>query len=78
MLKLARAAQTTQSLLKKYSLDSFVSAGVTPDSITRGVYSSGSPTTNVIQYITIATLGNATDFGDTLSVVYQTSGNIQG
>ena len=31
--------------------------------ITRGVYSSGSPTTNVIQYITIATLGNATDFG---------------
>ena len=47
----------------RYELDS-VSNG------TRGVFYSGVTTgdahTNIIDYITIATLGNATDFGDAL------------
>jgi len=34
----------------------------------RGVFGGGSPLTNVIDYITINTTGNATDFGDLTSV----------
>ena len=33
-------------------------------STTRGVFAGGAPATNVIEFITISTLGNATDFGD--------------
>jgi hypothetical protein len=33
-------------------------------SSTRGVFAGGAPSTNVIEFITISTLGNATDFGD--------------
>ena len=31
---------------------------------TRGVFGGGQPNTNVIQYVTIQSTGNATDFGD--------------
>jgi hypothetical protein len=38
-----------------------------PQALGRAIWASGvSPSTNVIDYITIATLGNATDFGDSL------------
>jgi hypothetical protein len=33
-------------------------------SSTRGVFAGGAPSTNVIEFITISTLGNAADFGD--------------
>jgi len=33
-------------------------------SSTRGVFGGGQPNTNVIQYVTIQSTGNATDFGD--------------
>ena len=49
---------------------------------TRGVYAGGNPSgSNVIQYITMATLGNATDFGDSTATAAEwggTSNNIRG
>jgi hypothetical protein len=36
-------------------------------SSTRGVFGGGAPTTNVIEFITISTLGNSSDFGDLFS-----------
>jgi hypothetical protein len=43
---------------------------------TRGVFAGGfiGSRTNVIQYVTIATTGNAIDFGDLINVVYSTAG----
>jgi hypothetical protein len=46
-------------------------------SSTRGVFGGGAPTTNVIEFITISTLGNSSDFGDLFSGSYSLSkGNI--
>ena len=36
----------------------------TPWLCARGVFGGGGPNVNTIEYITIATLGNGTDFGD--------------
>jgi hypothetical protein len=36
-------------------------------SSTRGLFAGGNPDTNIIDYITIASTGNATDFGDLLT-----------
>ena len=38
-----------------------------PQAPTRGIWAGGSSTTNTIQYVTVETTGNATDFGDLLA-----------
>ena len=41
----------------------------------RGLFGGGEPTINTIDYITIATTGNASDFGDLTQPALNTSGN---
>ena len=50
---------------------SAASGSVTPDVLTRGVFGGGDSNTNVMDYINIASTGNAIDFGDLLSAVRQ-------
>jgi hypothetical protein len=50
------------------------SGSVTPAAATRGVFAGGSSTTNVIDYVTINSAGNAIDFGDLTVARYQLSG----
>ena len=40
----------------------------------RGIYAGGTPSVNIIQYITIASLGNATDFGNLIAGGYMGDG----
>ena len=51
-------------------------AGVS--SITRGVFGGGSGPLDSMEYITIDTLGNSTDFGDLTVARTSIGGNIQG
>lgn len=55
---------------------SAASGSVTPEQLFRGVFAGGSTgtTSNVIQYISIPTTGNATDFGDLLTPVNYLAG----
>ena len=39
-------------------------ANIWPQGSTRGLFGGGYPSTDTMDYITIATLGNATDFGN--------------
>ncbi len=43
-------------------------------SATRGVHAGGYPAVNTIQYITVASTGNAADFGDSTGAI-SNSGN---
>jgi hypothetical protein len=48
---------------------SAMSGSVTPEVLTRGVFGGGDSNTNVMEYINIASTGNAIDFGDLISPV---------
>ena len=63
----SRLEETDTRKIYYYSYDWFELGTTIPFNATRGVFGGGSAT-NVMDYITIATTGNATDFGDLSAV----------
>ena len=61
----SRAEITDTRKIYHYTYDWFLEGTtIPPQPSTRGLFAGGEVSTNVIDYITIATTGNATDFGD--------------
>ena len=57
-----------------YNISGFGGFASRTPTITRGVFATGANTINTIDYITIQSTGNATDFGDTSAGKYGVSG----
>jgi hypothetical protein len=60
------------------SVSNFYNGTAVEQMIPRGVFGGGNPTSNVMDYITIPTTGNATDFGDLTAARYGLAGASSG